>query len=49
MTASDGGTLPGLTPDDRVLILGYHRITGVASDPWSLSVSPALFGDEEDE
>ena len=46
MTTADAETLPAIAPDARVLILGYHRIADLASDPWSLSVSPELFAEQ---
>jgi hypothetical protein len=30
----------------RVLVLGYHRVAALASDPWPLCVSPEHFADQ---
>ena len=33
-------------PTYRAIVLGYHRIGDVSSDPWSLCVSPACFAEQ---
>src|SRR5215204_6227000 len=36
---------PGKNPSESVLILVYHRVAEVPSDPWSLAVTPAHFAE----
>jgi peptidoglycan/xylan/chitin deacetylase (PgdA/CDA1 family) len=34
------------SPTRKAIVLGYHRITEVWTDPWSLCVSPACFAEQ---
>jgi peptidoglycan/xylan/chitin deacetylase (PgdA/CDA1 family) len=45
MTRTHAGSWKWRDPEDRALVLMYHRIADLTTDPWSLSVSPDHFNE----